>query len=228
MNFDILSFQLIHYLNNIYTNSFNNTLFLTVEKKYSPQRLKDYALWYYFRYYPSNGRLLQKLHEKWEEIDAIHVFKDIQHLTQEDEIIKAKIDNYLFRNKNFRYIRQKMREKLFPKEKIESILEPLAESGNSILDENWLRKKIQNFTARGKSRSYIFYTLWETSADRELLEWLLSECFPDGELENIQREYNKITSNKPELLKTREWKQKITQKLISKWFKYDEIKLIIQ
>jgi len=52
-----------------------------------------------------------------------------------------------------------MREKLFPKEKIESILEPLAESGNSILDENWLRKKIQNFTARGKSRSYIFYTL---------------------------------------------------------------------
>ncbi len=195
--------------------------------KYTSQRLKDYSLWYYFRYYPSNGRLLQKLYEKGEREDADVIFKDIEHLLQEDEIIKAKIDNYLFRNKNFRYIRQKMREKLFPSEKVEKYLEPMIESGESILDEIWLRKKIQNFATRGKSRSYIFYNLWETSADREILEWLLSEYFPVGEWENIRREYDKIISSKPELLNSREGKQKITQKLISKWFKYDEVKTIV-
>ena len=92
-------------------------------KPYTYQRLKDYALWYYFRYYPSNARLLQKLREKGTQKDATQVLKEVQHLTQEDEIIRAKIDNYIFRNKNYRYIRQKMREKLFPTEKIESYLE---------------------------------------------------------------------------------------------------------
>lgn len=197
------------------------------EKKYIPQRLKDYALWYYFRYYPSDGRLLQKLNEKWEEHDAQQVFSEIKHLLQEDEIIKAKIDNYLFRNKNFRYIQQKMREKLFPVEKTQAYLEPLLESWKSILTESFLRKKIENFANRGKSRSYIFYNLWETAADREVLESLLNEYFPDGESENIAREYQKIISSKPELLKSRTWKQKIIQKLLSKWFKYDEVKMIV-
>ena len=196
------------------------------EKKYTPQRLKDYALWYYFRYYPSNARLLQKLNEKWEAEDAQQAFQEIKNLTQEDEIIKAKIDNYIFRNKNYRYIRQKMREKLFPSEKTEQYLEKYINSGESILDENFLRKKIENYAAKGKSRYYIFQTLWETKLDREKLEILLEEYFPKWEFENIQREYNKIISSKPELLNSQAGKQKITQKLISKWFKYDEIKEI--
>jgi len=197
------------------------------EKKYTPQRLKDYALWYYFRYYPSNGRLLQKLREKWTDEDAQKIFSEIENLLQEDEIIKAKIDNYIFRNKNYRYIRQKMREKFFPLDKTEAYLEKYLNSGQSILDESFLRKKIENYAAKGKSRYYIFQTLWETKLDREKLAILLEEYFPNWESENIRREYDKIISSKPELLSSREWKQKITQKLISKWFKYDEIKNII-
>lgn len=130
-----------------------------MDKKYSQQRLKDYALWYYFRYYPSNNRLLQKLREKGSTENTEQVFKDILHLMQEDEIIKAKIDNYIFRNKNYRYIRQKMREKLFNSEKVESYLEKYINSGESILDENFLRKKIENYISKGKSRYYIFQTL---------------------------------------------------------------------
>jgi len=139
---------------------------------------------------------------------------------QEDEIIKAKIDNYIFRNKNYRYIRQKMREKLFNSEKVESYLEKYINSGESILDENFLRKKIENYISKGKSRYYIFQTLWETKLDREKLEVLLEEYFPDWESENILREYEKI--------RHRYDKQKIIQKLLAKWFKYDEIKIIIQ
>jgi len=189
-------------------------------KSYSYQRLKDYALWYYFRYYPSNNRLLQKLKEKGSEEDSLWVFKEIQHLTQEDEIIKAKIDNYIFRNKNYRYIKQKMREKLFEAEKVEAYLEKYIQSWESILDENFLRKKIEGYIIKGRSRYYIFRTLWETKLDREKLEVLLEEYFPEGEQKNIIREYEKI--------KHKYDKQKIIQKLLSKWFKYDEVKKVLQ
>jgi len=52
-----------------------------------------------------------------------------------------------------------MREKLFPSERVESYLEKYVNSGESILDENFLRKKIENYSAKGKSRYYIFQTL---------------------------------------------------------------------
>lgn len=186
---------------------------------YTPSRLKDYALWYYFRYYPSNARLIQKLEEKWEKEDAQKVFSEIKHFLQEDQILQSKIDNYVFRNKNYRYIGQKMREKLFPIEKVEAYLEKYKTSRKSLLSENFLRRKIETFKSKGKSRYYIFQKLWETKEDREVLDTLLSEYFPDGESENILREYEK--------LKNKYDKQKITQKLISKWFKYDEIKKVL-
>jgi len=204
------------------------------EKKYSTQRLRDYALWYYFRYYPSNARLLQKLREKGSEEDSISVCKEIEHLTQESEIIKAKIDNYVFRNKNYRYIRQKMREKLFPVEKIEAYLEKYINTWESILDEDFLRRKIEIFIAKGKSRYYIFQKLWETKWDREILEWLLEKYFPNWESENILREYEKLTSTLSQPLPLQgkgadhKKKQKIIQKLLAKWFKYDEIKKVLQ
>jgi len=189
-------------------------------KPYKPQRLKDYALWYYFRYYPSNARLLQKLKEKWEIEDAEQVFQEIKNLTQEDEIIKAKIDNYVFRNKNYRYIRQKMREKLFPTEKTEKYLEKYISAWESILDSDFLRRKIEIFITKGKSKYYISQKLWETKQDREVLETILQEYFPDWESENILREYEK--------LKPKFERQKIIQKLLAKWFKYNEIKYIVQ
>lgn len=109
-----------------------------------------------------------------------------------------------------------MREKLFPNEKTESYLEKYTSSWKSLLSEDFLRRKIEVFKQKGKSRYHIFQKLWETKEDREVLNTLLNEYFPEGESENILREYEK--------LKNKYDKQKIIQKLISKWFKYDEIK----
>jgi hypothetical protein len=71
------------------------------------QRLKDYALWYYFRYYPSNKKLEDKLLEKTDKNQELVtiVIDDINHLFQEDEIIISRIKNFLFRNKNLNYIK---------------------------------------------------------------------------------------------------------------------------
>lgn len=188
-------------------------------KLYTYQRLKDYALWYYFRYYPSNKRLFQKLQEKGSTEDSQKVFWDIQHLLQESEIIASKIDNYVFRNKNYRYIRQKMFEKWFPKESVEKYLEKYLTSKVSILDVEFLQRKIDTYARKWKSRRYIFQTLWETSQDREVLDQLLDQYFIDWEAENIKKHYNKLSQKY-----TRE---KCIQKLIEKWFRYDEIKKII-
>ena len=190
-----------------------------MEKLYTFQRLKDYALWYYFHYYPSNARLQQKLREKGSEEDSKKVFDDIEHLLQEDQIIASKIDNYIFRNKNYRYIRKKMREKLFPGEKVEANLEKYIIFWKSLLNKDFLRRKIEILISKGKSRYYIYHKLWETREDREVLDVLLNEYFQEGEKENIIREYEK--------LKSKFQKEKIIQKLISKWFRYDEITRVL-
>ena len=199
-----------------------------MRKRYSCQRLYDYALWYYFRYYPSNARLLQKLTEKGSEEDTQKVFQSISHLLQEEQIIASKVDNYIFRNKNYRYIRQKMWEKLFESEKVESYLEEYTTSGKSLLTEDFLRRKIEILISKGKSQRYISTKLWETPEDREKLGPLLNEYFKDWEWENIKKEYEKIIFRNPKLLQSwYEKKQKIIQKLIAKWFHYREIKNLI-
>jgi len=191
----------------------------TSKTPYTSQRLKDYALWYYFRYYPSNNKLLSKLNEKGTKDDAIQVYNELKHLFQEDEIIASKIDNYIYRNKNYRYITQKMREKMFPIEKTEKYLEKYKETWESILDEEFLRRKIQNYKWKGKSKQYIIMKLSETKEDKEKLLPLIEEYFIDGEWENILKEYHKIYKKFS--------REKVFQKLIAKWFKYDEIKKVI-
>jgi len=87
-------------------------------------RLKDYALWYYFRFFPSNRKLEQKLLEKTELnrelVDSI--IDNIKHLFTEDDIIRSNIKNFIFRNKNLNYIRLNLMKKQFPKERINEIL----------------------------------------------------------------------------------------------------------
>lgn len=61
------------------------------EKKYSPKRLQHYALWYYFKYFPSNTRLKQRLYKKATCEDVAQVFSNIEHLLNEKLIIETKI-----------------------------------------------------------------------------------------------------------------------------------------
>lgn len=187
------------------------------EKEYSPQRLKDYALWYYFRYYPSNKKLLTKLKEKGSTDNAEKIFQKISNLLQEDEIIRAKIENYIFRNKNYRYIEQKMAEKLFPRDKVSQYLETYKNSWKSLLSDQYLEKKIVWFIKKGKSKNYILQKLWETPLDKEKIELFLNQNYKeDIERENILREYKKIKDKFP--------REKIIQKLLTKGFSYNSIK----
>lgn len=186
---------------------------------YSLSRLKNYAEWYYFRYYPSNEKLLQKLREKGSEEDVLKVYEYIFPLTQEEAILETKIEGYILRNKNFRYIEQKMREKLFPKEKVKVYLKQYRDTGESLYKEEYLRKKIEYYIEKWKSKQYIFWKLGETKEDKYLLEHIFEKYFEDWEWEALKKEYEKI--------KGKSDKQKIIQKLLMKWFRYDDIKKLL-
>jgi len=89
------------------------------------QKIIDYAIWYYLRYYPSPKKLKEKLKEKFwpnsekgqkywwigeDEIDFI-VNEKLKNIIQEDEVIKAKIRNYISKWKSKLYIKQKLFER---------------------------------------------------------------------------------------------------------------------
>lgn len=101
------------------------------------QKIIDYAIWYYLKYYPSVAKLKQKLKEKFglkslngkkywwisdEEIDFI-ISEKMQNIIQEVEVIKAKIKFFKWKGKSYLYIKQKLYERQEPKELIEQFLD---------------------------------------------------------------------------------------------------------
>ena len=88
----------------------------------SSQKIIDYAIWYYLKYYPSPKRLEEKLKEKfwpnsekwqkygWINDDEINfiIKEKLKNIIIEDEVIKAKINSYKNKKKSKKYILQKM------------------------------------------------------------------------------------------------------------------------
>lgn len=190
--------------------------------KYNFDTLKNYALWYYFRYFPSRKKLLEKLKEKSQDREVSQkVFENISHLFQEEQVIWDKIRLYLLRNKNLKYITGKLLEKWFEKDMVQEILENnFLREGESLLNEKSLFIKIENYKNAGKSIQYVKQKLIERQEDREMIEKIIDDIFYDGEDENLKKEFEKLQHKGVE-------KQKIIQKLLQKGFQYNSIKKLM-
>jgi len=101
------------------------------------QKIIDYAIWYYLRYYPSPRKLREKLKEKFwpdsekgqkywwisdDEIEFI-ITEKLKNIIQEDEVIQSKIRSYINKWKSKLYIKQKLFERKENRELIEKYLE---------------------------------------------------------------------------------------------------------
>ena len=199
------------------------------------QKIVDYAIWYYLKYFLSKKAFEKKIFEKfwpnsekwkiywwiWEkEIDFI-LNQKMSSIIFEEEVAKSKIRNYIEKNKNFSYIKTKMFQKYFDKELVLRILrEEYNFENETLLNEEKLKKQVILLKQKGKSKNYIKNKFLERSQDKDLVENILSEVFCDWEIENLKKEYEKIKNK---------WfdKQKIFQKLFSKWFNYEDIKRVI-
>lgn len=189
--------------------------------KYNFDTLKNYALWYYFKYFPSSKRLIEKLNEKSFDTElSKKVFENIKHLINERQVIWDKIRLFLLRNKNLKYIKLKLIEKWFDKVLVEEILQnDFLEDWKSLLNEKSLYIKIENYKNAWKSINYIKQKLIERLEDRELVENIITSIFENWEEMSIKKEAEK-------LLKKYD-KVKVTQKLIAKGFKYDEVRRVL-
>ncbi len=154
------------------------------------QKIIDYAIRYYLRYYPSPKKLKLKLNMKfWPNSEKGQKYWGIN--SEEIEYI----------------LKEKLR--------------------NIIQEKEVIQSKIRVYKDKWKSKQYIKQKLYERQEDKELLEIFLEEAFVEWELELVKREYEKI-------IRKIEWKydvykerQKIIEKLLYKWFKYDDIKNVI-
>ena len=157
------------------------------------QRIIDYSIWYYLRYYPSPKKLEQKLRMKfWPDSEK---WKKYWWITEEE----------------IEYI---LSEKL----------------RNIIQETEVIKSKIRNYKNKWKSKLYIKQKLYERLENRELIEQYLEEAFIDWELELVQKEYEKIKDklgNKKDLTEF-EKKQKLIERLMRKWFKYDDVKNVVE
>lgn len=146
------------------------------------QKILDYAIWYYCKYYPSPKKLSQKLNMKF----WINSENGKKHWGIDDEVINHIID-----------------------EKLKNIIQ----------EEEVIEWKIRSYKSRWKSQIYIKQKLYQRLEKPELVEKYLNIYFTDWEFENCQKEYNKIDKNLG--------KEKIIRKLMSKWFRYDDVKKVM-
>jgi len=184
------------------------------------QRGKDYTLWYYFRYFPSINRLKEKLNEKTQNNTELvnKIFENNWNLFNDLDVLDSKVQNLLFRNKNKNYIITNLLQKRFIKDDIINILEKYTEIGKSILTENFIERKIIQLKNKNKSKQYIRNKLIEQPEDKELVEKIITEIYWEkSDYEALLFEYNKLVHKNIE-------HRKIIQRLLSKWFKYEEIK----
>ena len=150
------------------------------------QKIIDYAIWYYLKYYPSPEKLKRKLKEKfWPDSEKWQKYWGIS----EEEI------------------------EFIIKEKLKNI----------ITEEEVIKAKIRFYKNKWKSKRYILSKMFERLENKELTEKFLEETFINWELELIQNEYEKQTKKLNTKFDWYELKRKIIERLLRKWFNYNDV-----
>jgi len=232
------------------------------EEKQISQRIIDYAIWYYCSFFPSKQKIFDKLKEKfWPESEKWKKYwwisdeeilfiinEKLKNFLQEENILRAKIKNFLWKWKNLNYIKTKLFEKKFDKNDIEKILKEEFLENTEFIDDYWsllnfekLEKNILSLKNKWKSRKFIAQKFIERAEDNEIVNQILEEIFFEDEIdqdfENLKKEFEKIFQKKVKNKKTWEyeklweqwaWKSKIIEKLLWKWFKYNDIKKLFE
>lgn len=159
------------------------------------QKIVDYAIWYYLKYYPSIEKLKRKLFEKfWVESENGKKYWGIG-----DEEVE-----YIFSKRM-----------------------------HAIIDESWvIQWKIRWMRRRWKSKFYIKSNLYKKLFNKDILQEHLEKEFSTWEDENILNILQKVLRREWVALDNFEekeyiFKQKIFQKVMNKWFRYDDVKRVL-
>lgn len=180
------------------------------------ETLKNYALWYYLRYYPSVWKLVKKLEQKTQnKKDIEKLLAELKDDFREEYILEYKIDELIKKWKSQRFIIQKLSLSFFKKEDIEKILDEKY-SDNINFSTSYLKQKIE-ISLNHKSLTHIKYNLLKSWFDKEIIEQIIDE-------NNLWDTEDKILNEIQKLKQSQFSKEKIIQKMFSKWYKYIDFK----
>jgi len=194
------------------------------------ESFRNYALNYYLRYYPSIKKFREKLLKKSQDDEKLvfEVIDSMENIIVEKQVIESKIRLYISRNKNLNYIKSKLFEKWFEKVMYEEILSNNYNLDETLLDREYIKRKVFDYKEKWKSKKYIFWQLFWRKQDKDLIEIVLDEVYPEEkEIDAVIIEYEKLLLRHPEL-DSGSKKNKIIEKLIWKGFKYDHVKKVIE
>ncbi|EKD66757.1 MAG: hypothetical protein ACD_49C00014G0011 [uncultured bacterium (gcode 4)] len=182
------------------------------------ETLKNYALWYYLRYYPSIWKLVKKLEQKTQNRENIKkLLIELKDDFREEYLLEIKIQELLDKWKSQRFITNKLIQKDFKKEDIEKILLNLTQkSENNFKSYTYIKQKIELYLDK-KSIKNITYWLLQSWFDKEIISQIIDENkFWDAE--------DKIINEIEKLKQTQLPKEKIIQKMFLKWYNYWDFK----
>jgi SOS response regulatory protein OraA/RecX len=89
-----------------------------------------------------------------------------------------------------------------------------------ITEEEVIKSKIRFYKSKWKSTLYIKQKLYERQEPKELIEKFLDLDLWFSDEENLKKEYEKLKKKFDE--------KKIIEKLLMKWFMYDDVKRVIK
>lgn len=183
------------------------------------ETLKNYALWYYLKYYPSIWKLIKKLKEKTQNNELIaEVLEIIKENLNEEYLLETKIQELLDKGKTSQFIINKLSEKLFQKNDIEKILTNKNECEN-IKSYKYIEEKIIS-KSKTKSIKSIKYNLIKSWFNSETIEKLITENNIVDSQEKIFKDINKLKEK---------WldKKQVISKMMQKWYKYWDYKELL-
>lgn len=183
-------------------------------------QLKNYAEWYYTKYFPSKKTLYEKLLSRTDEAElADRVMMDLWGLILEDKVIESRIHNYLSAGKTARYIRTKLLQKKFDISLVERFL---SEQDDIFKNPETYRfqieKTIEKWERKWVSKKALSYELsMKYSEARDLIAELLAD-YDDREI---------LNKKAPELLRKYSQEQ-VLWKLSQKGFQMNDIYAVLR
>jgi len=183
-------------------------------------QLRNYAEWYYTKYFPSCRTLREKLVRKCEDMELVErVMADLTSLFVEEKIIESRVHAYVGQGKTTRAIRQKLLEKKYDKDLVNAALEMQSET---LSDPETFRPQIERLIDKGAQK-------WTA---KKLLQYELQMKYPEAKelVSELLSEYDDremLAKKAPELLKKYTQEQVVT-KLCQKGFSLSDVYTVLR
>lgn len=183
-------------------------------------QLRNYAEWYYTKYFPSCRTLRDKLVRKSDDAEIVErVMLDLSPLFVEEKIIESRVHAYVWQGRTTRTIRQKLLEKKYDKALIDAALEIQSETLNN---PETFRLQIERLVQRGA----------EKGTAKKMLQYELQMKYPEAKdlVSELLSDYDDadiLIKKAPELLKKYTQEQVVT-KLCQKGFSLSDVYTVLR